>query len=47
VLFPGGGRGGLFLVALALLFAGLSYVGSVRRNFALRRNPRAPAPRDG
>jgi hypothetical protein len=37
VLFPGGGRGGIFLVAVALLFAGLSYVGSVRR--LLARNP--------
>jgi hypothetical protein len=39
VLFPGGGRGGIFLVAVALLFAGLSYVGSVRR--LLARNPGA------
>jgi hypothetical protein len=31
VLFPGGGRGGVFLVAVALLFAGFSYVGAVRR----------------
>lgn len=31
VLFFGGGRSGIFLVALVLLFAGLSYVGSVRR----------------
>ena len=38
VVFPGGGRGGIFLVALVLLFAGLSYVGAVRR-------PARPAPR--
>lgn len=31
VIFPGGGRSGIFLVALVLLFAGLSYVGAVRR----------------
>lgn len=31
VLFPGGGRSGIFIVALVLLFAGLSYIGSVRR----------------
>ena len=31
VVFPGGGRSGIFLVALVLLFAGLSYVGTVRR----------------
>ncbi len=31
VIFPFGGRGGIFLVALVLLFAGLSYVGAVRR----------------
>ena len=37
VLFPGGGRGGIFLVAVALLFAGFSYVGAVRRSAA--RNP--------
>ncbi len=51
VLYPGGGRGGIFLVAVALLFAGLSYVGQTRR---LRtRNSDAPevrpmqtAPRD-
>ncbi len=37
VVFPGGGRSGIFLVALVMLFAGLSYVGAVRR----------PAPEDG
>ena len=31
VLFPGKERGGLFLLALVLLFAGLSYVGAARR----------------
>jgi hypothetical protein len=31
VLFFGGGRAGIFLVALVLLFGGLSYVGAVRR----------------
>jgi MFS family permease len=31
VIFPGGGRSGIFLVGLVLLFAGLSYVGAVRR----------------
>jgi hypothetical protein len=31
VLFPGGGRAGIFLVAMVLLAAGLSYLGAVRR----------------
>lgn len=31
VLFPGGGRAGIFLVSVVLLFAGSSYVGGVRR----------------
>jgi MFS family permease len=31
VIFPGGGRGGIFVVAIVLLFAGLSYVGAFRR----------------
>ncbi len=44
VLFPGGGRGGIFLVAVVLLFAGLSYVGGVRRS---PRNPQPVPPRDG
>jgi MFS family permease len=39
VLFPGGGRGGIFLVAVALLFAGSSYVGAVRRTTP-RNEPR-------
>jgi MFS family permease len=45
VLYPGGGRGGIFFVAIVLLFAGLSYVGKVRR--LLVRNPAQPeAPPD-
>jgi MFS family permease len=47
VLYPGGGRGGIFLVALVLLFAGLSYVGGVRRNRIAPQNPSAPAPPPG
>jgi len=43
VLFPGGGRGGIFLVALALLFAGSSYVGGFRRIQARNVKP-APPP---
>jgi hypothetical protein len=31
VAFPGGGRAGLFLVALVTLFGGLSYLGAIRR----------------
>jgi MFS family permease len=34
VLFPGGGRSGIFVVALVLLFSGLSYIGAVRRQGA-------------
>jgi Major Facilitator Superfamily len=41
VIFPGGGRGGIFLVALVLLFSGLSYVGTVRRPAPGGRNPPA------
>jgi predicted MFS family arabinose efflux permease len=44
VAYPGGGRGGIFLVAVALLFAGLTYVGRVRRLNAAARNSPAPAP---
>jgi hypothetical protein len=40
VLFFGGGRLGIFLVALVLLFAGLSYLGAVRRMEAGRREGR-------
>jgi MFS family permease len=44
VIFPSDGRWGIFLVALVLLFAGLSYVGAVRRPPAAdepaRRKPR-------
>ena len=42
VLFPGGGRGGIFLVAVVLLFAGLSYVGGFRRLPARNAKPEAP-----
>jgi len=46
VIFPSDGRWGIFLVALVLLFAGLSYVGAVRRPPAAdepaRRNPQVP-----
>ncbi len=45
VVFPGGGRGGIFLVALVLLFAGFSYVGGVRRTMA--RNAQAPPEPSG
>jgi hypothetical protein len=45
VVFPGGGRSGIFLVALALLFAGFSYVGAVRRTAA--RNAQAPPDPSG
>jgi MFS family permease len=45
VLFWGGGRSGIFLVAVVLLFAGLSYVGTVRRMSAPPRNtPALPPP---
>ncbi len=55
VLYPGGGRTGIFLVSIALLFAGLSYIGSFRRapdeppRVDLRRRPTAaggPATRN-
>jgi hypothetical protein len=39
VLFFGGGRAGIFLIALVLLFGGLSYIGAVRRQEP--RNPGA------
>jgi predicted MFS family arabinose efflux permease len=39
VVFPGGGRSGIFLVALVLMFAGLSYIGAVRRPPAGRPKP--------
>jgi MFS family permease len=38
VVFPGGGRGGIFVVAVVLLFGGLSYVGAFRRT-APRNSP--------
>jgi MFS family permease len=43
VVFWGGGRSGIFLVALVMLFGGLSYVGAVRRPAPAR--PRSQAPR--
>jgi hypothetical protein len=45
VLFPGGGRGGIFVVAIVLLFAGLSYVGAFRRMPARNTPPLPPGPR--
>ena len=45
VVFPGGGRSGIFLVALVLLFAGFSYVGGVHRTAA--RNAEAPGDPSG
>ncbi len=44
VLFPGKERGGLFFLALVLLFAGLSYFGATRRALALAEAPPADAP---
>lgn len=45
VVFPGGGRGGIFVVAVVLLFAGLSYVGAFRRSAATRNaQPLSPPP---
>ncbi len=31
VLFPGGGRAGVFLASMVLLFSGLTYFGAIRR----------------
>jgi len=45
VLFPAGGQVGIFLVALVLLFAGLSYMGGVRRGES--RKPETPPPAAG
>jgi predicted MFS family arabinose efflux permease len=45
VLFPGGGRGGIFVVAIVLLFAGLSYVGAFRRA-PVRNTPELPPAPD-
>ena len=42
VIFPSDGRWGIFLVALVLLFAGLSYVGAC----AARPRGDGPAPRN-
>jgi hypothetical protein len=44
VLFPGGGRGGIFVVAVVLLFAGLSYVGAFRRAAPRNARPSLPPP---
>jgi len=47
VVYWGGGRSGIFFVALVLLFAGLSYVGAVRRPAVARprsARPRKPVP---
>src|SRR5262245_47158331 len=44
VLFPVGGRGGIFVVAIVLLFAGLSYVGAVRRTPSRNTPPLPPSP---
>ncbi|HEV7526672.1 MAG TPA: MFS transporter [Acidimicrobiia bacterium] len=44
VLFPGGGRGGIFVVAVVLLFAGLSYVGAFRRSAPRNTRPSLPPP---
>ena len=42
VVFPGGGRGGIFVVAVVLLFAGLSYVGAFRRTAPRNSQPSLP-----
>jgi MFS family permease len=42
VVFPGGGRGGIFIVAVVLLFAGLSYVGAFRRDAPRNKQPLSP-----
>lgn len=44
-VFFGGGRSGVFLVSLVLLFGGLTYVGAVRRQEAARNPPAPGAPR--
>jgi hypothetical protein len=44
VIFPGGGRGGLFVVAVVMLFAGLSYVGAFRHTATRNTQPSAPPP---
>jgi hypothetical protein len=46
VVYWGGGRSGIFLVALVLLFAGLSYVGAVRRPATVGPKPDQPHPPD-
>jgi MFS family permease len=42
VVFPGGGRGGIFVVAVVLLFGGLSYVGAFRRTAPRNSRPLLP-----
>jgi MFS family permease len=42
VIYPGGGRGGIFVVAVVLLFAGLSYVGAFRRAAPRKTQPSLP-----
>lgn len=42
VVFPGGGRGGIFIVAVVLLFAGLSYVGAFRGAAPRNKQPLSP-----
>jgi hypothetical protein len=44
VVFPGGGRGGIFVVAVVLLFAGLSYVGAFRRTPPRNKPASSPSP---
>jgi MFS family permease len=46
VVYPGGGRGGIFLVAVVLLFAGSSYVGAVRRGLSRNAEPPPPPERE-
>lgn len=47
VLFFGGGRAGIFLVALVLLFGGLSYISAVRGTDAAGTGSDPVAPRKG
>jgi hypothetical protein len=41
-----GGKLGVFLIAIVLLFTGLSYVGAVRRNYATRKSTVPHPPRE-
>jgi MFS family permease len=47
VLFFGGGRAGIFLVALVLLFGGLSYIGAVRSTDAAGTGAEPVVPQKG